>query len=474
MAKTDKRVHTATAVKDPNVKLSFLERLGYGAGDYAGNLVYSAISAFLLVYYTNVVGASAAAAASIIAISKFFDGVSDLVMGYIIDRTHTKIGKAKPWIQRLFIPLAVCEVLMFTVPSSWASGAQLAYMFLTYNLVSTVFYTGINVPYATMQGLMTTNQYERGVLGTFRNLLATAGTMTINTVMYKMTAFFGGGDVYTQRGWTLTTIVLMLVFCAVTIFQLATTHERVDSYSTDQEGKEEKVSFGKGLKALVTNRYWLLLIVMIFSMYFMMSTFFGSAAYYAQYILGSTDYYTPVSNALSLAQILTLFATPFVMKKVGKRNTALLGAVISGAGFLINGFVGDSVAAVTALSAVKGIGFGMMGGTMFGMLQDAITYGEWQVGFNHAGMGNAASSFCMKIGSGIGTAALGWILGAGGFDAQMAVQSAAGANAIRVAFVWVPVITSVISIVVLLFFDLDKKYAAIAKDLAEGRHKNDA
>ncbi len=224
----------------------------------------------------------------------------------------------------------------------------------------------------------------------------------------------------------------------------------------------------------VTNRYWLLLIVMIFSMYFMMSTFFGSAAYYAQYILGSTDYYTPVSNALSLAQILTLFATPFVMKKVGKRNTALLGAVISGAGFLINGFVGDSVAAVTALSAVKGIGFGMMGGTMFGMLQDAITYGEWQVGFNHAGMGNAASSFCMKIGSGIGTAALGWILGAGGFDAQMSVQSAAGANAIRVAFVWVPVITSVISIVVLLFFDLDKKYAAIAKDLAEGRHKNDA
>lgn len=170
---------------NPNAKLSFLERFAYGMGDYAGNLVYSAISAFLLVYYTNVVGASAAAAASIIAISKFFDGVSDLIMGYIVDHTHSKWGKARPWIARLCIPLAVCTVLMFTVPSSFAGSVQIAYMFLTYNLVSTVFYTGINVPYAAMHGLMTTNQYERGLLGNFRNLLATAGTMTINTVVLK-------------------------------------------------------------------------------------------------------------------------------------------------------------------------------------------------------------------------------------------------------------------------------------------------
>lgn len=197
---------------NPNAKLSFVERFGYGVGDYAGNLVYSAISAFLLVYYTNVVGANAAAAASIIAISKIFDGISDLVMGYIIDHTHSKWGKARPWIARLCIPLAVCTVLMFSVPSSFAGKAQLAYMFLTYNLVSTIFYTGINVPYATMNGLMTTNQYERGLLGNFRMLLATAGTMTINTVVLKLTTAFGGGDAYSQKGWTLTFVLLMLVF----------------------------------------------------------------------------------------------------------------------------------------------------------------------------------------------------------------------------------------------------------------------
>lgn len=99
---------------------------------------------------------------------------------------------------------------MFSVPASFAGTTQIVYMFLTYNLVSTVFYTGLNVPYATMQGLMTTNQYERGLLGNFRNLLETAGTMTINTVVLKMTAFFGGGDAYTQQGWTLTVAVLMI------------------------------------------------------------------------------------------------------------------------------------------------------------------------------------------------------------------------------------------------------------------------
>ena len=85
---THKEVLMKETNMNPNAKLSFLERFAYGMGDYAGNLVYSAISAFLLVYYTNVVGASAAAAASIIAISKFFDGVSDLIMGYIVDHTY--------------------------------------------------------------------------------------------------------------------------------------------------------------------------------------------------------------------------------------------------------------------------------------------------------------------------------------------------------------------------------------------------
>ena len=458
---------------NPNAKLSFLERFAYGIGDYAGNLVYSAISAFLLVYYTNVVGASAAAAAaaaSIIAFSKLLDGVSDLAMGYIVDHTHSKWGKARPWIARLCIPLAVCTVLMFSVPTSLEGKAQIAYMFLTYNLVSTIFYTGINVPYATMHGLITTNQYERGLLGNFRNLLATAGTMTINTVVMKMTTAFGGGDAYSQKGWTLTIIVLMIVFILLNMFTFFVCKERVVEQNTEK--KEEKVSFVKGLSCLVKNKYWLLMVVALFSMYFMMSCFFGSAFYFTKYNMNNEGYYSMVANLLSIAQIVTLFITPFVMKKISKRNVFMAGMCISTIGFVLSAFT-TNYAIICASSVIKGMGFGCAGATMFGCLQDAITYGEWYNGYGTAGMGNAASSFCMKVGSGVGTAALGWILGAGGFDAEAAVQSASSISAITISFAWVPVITSVICIVCMFFFDLDKKYDQAVADLAQGRHRTD-
>lgn len=355
---------------DPNARLSFLERFAYGIGDYAGNLVYSAISAFLLVYYTNVVGANAGTAASIIAFSKILDGISDLVMGYIVDHTHSKYGKARPWIARLCVPLAVSTVLMFSVPAGITGTVRIVYMFLTYNLVSTIFYTGINVPYATMNSLMTLNRYERGLPGNFRMLLATAGTMTINTVVMKMTGFFGGGDAYTQRGWTLTFVVLMIVFVILNMFMFFTCKERVHEEQEDKEEKKSDVSFIKGLAGLFKNKYWVLMVIALFSMYFMMSCFFGSALYFTKY-----------------------------------------------------------------------------------------------------NMGNAASSFCMKVGSGIGTAALGWILDAGGFDAALETQSASALNAISLSFVWVPIITTVICVICMIFFNLDKVYDTVLKDLAAGKHR---
>lgn len=121
-------------------------------------------------------------------------------MGRIVDRTHSRWVKARPWMLRMCVPLAISTVLMFSVPTSLEGRVQIAYIFLTYNLVSTIFYTALNVPYASLQGLMTTNQYERGLLGNFRMLLATAGTMTVNTFVMKICTFFGKGDQYSPRG----------------------------------------------------------------------------------------------------------------------------------------------------------------------------------------------------------------------------------------------------------------------------------
>ena len=157
------------------------ERLAYGCGDFSSNIMYSAMAAFLMFYYTDYVGVSAAVVGTIMLVSRLFDGISDLVMGIIIDRTRSPFGKARVWILRLVIPYAIGTVLLFAVPNGWSETAKYIYIFFSYNLAFTVLFTGINLPYATLTALMTQDQYERSVLSIFRMILATCGTLFIKT-----------------------------------------------------------------------------------------------------------------------------------------------------------------------------------------------------------------------------------------------------------------------------------------------------
>jgi GPH family glycoside/pentoside/hexuronide:cation symporter len=137
--------------------------------------------------------------------------------------------------------------------------------------------------------------------------------------------------------------------------------------------------------------------------------------------------------------------------------------------FVLTALAGQNVAIVVAANVLKGAGFGFGAATMFGMLQDSITYGQWLTNVAAIGMGNAASSFAMKIGSGLGTAVLGWILSAGGFDVDP--TSASAIMSINVSCIWVPVITCAIGLICLILFDLDKKYNLILEDLQQGKWK---
>lgn len=464
---------------DPRGKLSFKERLGYSFGGYGINITYSLLSSFLLVYYVSVVKANPVVAAGVIAFSRIFDGVSDLIMGYIVDNTKSKYGKARPWILRLSLPLAVCTVLLFGAPSSLSGAGITAYMFITYNLVATVFYTGMSVPFNSMNGFMTLVQYERGLLGNLQFITSTAATMTLNTILLRMTRYFGNGEQYSNGGWRVSIAILMAVAVICNIFCFLLCRERVtenaEMVAKEQNEKEEnqegKVPVWAIIKGLVTNRYWIITIILMFMLNIMMSTFFGSGVYFAQYRLNNTDLYTPLSNALSMAQILTMFATPFVMRKMSKRNLTLMGLVVTTVGFAGTAFAVNSVAALIALSVIKGIGFGAIAAPMYGMLQDAITYGEWKNGFTAVGMGNAAASFCQKIGSGLGSALLGWVLAAGNFSADPTSVSAI--QSINFAFIWIPSICTVITFVAICLYDLDKKYDKISADLTAGKHKGD-
>ncbi|MCD7917257.1 MAG: MFS transporter [Clostridiales bacterium] len=286
-------------------------------------------------------------------------------------------------------------------------------------------------------------------------------------MVLQLAGFFGGGDRYTQRGWTLTFVTLMVLFIVLNLVTFYFCKERVVEDATEEN--QAGPSILECLKSLVKNKYWLLMVVFLFSDYFMMSTFFGSAAYFAEYVLGDANLYATLANSLSAAQIVTMFATPFVMKYIGKRYTALIGMGGCVASFVLTSLAGTNLTLLVLCNVLKGAAFGCCGASMFGLLQDSITYGSWLTGVKATGMGNAASSFCMKIGSGIGTAALGWILSAGNFDANP--NGAASIAAINVSYVWVPVITCAISVACMVFFDLDKYYDRAISDLAEGKWK---
>ena len=214
------------------------ERFCYGCGDFGCNIIYTAMSAFLLFYYTDYAGVSAAAVGTIMLISRVFDGVSDIIMGTIVDRTRSKYGKARVWMLRMCVPFALAGILLFSVPTFLGSTAKLVYVFITYNLVSTVVYTAINVPYSSLNALMTQDPYERSVLSIFRNLLATAGTLLINLVTLPLVEFFGDN----AAAWTKTFAVLGVLAVVAFLLTFIGTKERVHAVS-ELNGETEKISF---------------------------------------------------------------------------------------------------------------------------------------------------------------------------------------------------------------------------------------
>ena len=200
----------ATKHNDPNARLGWGERLGYGSGQLGMNAINAVIGSFLTIYFTNAALLDAGIIASIIAVSKVFDGISDLIMGNIVDRTKSRFGKARVWLMRMCIPFAVTTVLLFTVPSNWPEMAKYVYVFIFYNLVNTVCFTSMAVPYYSMISLMTKNAYERGMLGNVQQIFQTLANVIINSVFVVMlTAFTDNTEnIYTQRAFTLTMIVI--------------------------------------------------------------------------------------------------------------------------------------------------------------------------------------------------------------------------------------------------------------------------
>ena len=445
-------------------KLTFsklLERFSYGCGDFGCNIIYTAMSAFLMFYYSDYAGVNTLAVGTIMLVSRVFDGVSDIIMGVIVDRTKSRFGKARPWLLRMCIPFAVSGILLFSVPASMGDTAKLVYVFITYNLTSTVIYTAINVPYSSLNALMTQDPYERSVLSIFRNVLATCGTLLINLVTLPLVQFFGDN----ASAWTKTFFVLGFLAIVAFLINFAFCKERVKPASADESGKAQDVPVKEGILALFKNKYWIMMtcVLALFFLYYAING--GTTVYYAKEILGDENLVSTVNGIYNAIQIIGMFLIAQLVKKYGKRNVFSIGLVLATIGMLVLELGGGTMPIIVISSLIRGVGNACGGATMWAMVSDTIDYGEWKTGYRTEGLVNSACSFGYKIGNGVGSALLGLILEIGGYVGDAAVQTASAVSAIRLCFVWIPIGVFAACFVILRFYNLDKEFTGIISDL---------
>lgn len=445
-----------------SASLSIRERVSYGFGGMGNAIVLAVVSTYLMFFYTDVVGLNAGIIGTILLASKVFDGISDLVMGYIVDRTNSRFGKARCWQLWLCVPYAVSGVLLFLLQASWPETIKYIYVFVTYNLVSTIFFTGVCVPYNAMNCLITSSQYERGVLGTTNVMGNVIGQIIVNTFMLKLVGAFGNN----QTAWILATAVFGVIGIAAHLICFTQTVERNAGSEAEEEPK-----FLESVKSLLKNKYWLIVTGIATTQFFVVGVATAITMYFASSVLHNEGAVAGLLNGMNIAQIFAFFASFVIIGKLGKGGSYRLGFILSVVSYALQIPAGDNYMFLVACSALRGAGVGIASACLGGMISDTIEYGDWKTGVRCVGVGNAANTFAQKIGNGVGSAAVGWILAAAGYQGSVAQESASAVAAINGCYTVIPLVCSVIIVILACFYDLDKIYPKMIKELQERNAK---
>lgn len=457
----------------PDAAIPLYEQIGYLAGATSVGTYSVLFGAFVLVYYTNVAHINPGLAASIIAISRIFDGISDLIMGRMVDNTKSKYGKARPWYLRVIIPAIICALLVFWQPSGLNGTFQMIYVFLTYNLAVTVCNTVMAVPDQSFVSYATMNAKSRSLLGGMHMLgVNVIVSLVVTSNFLKISTAFGNGDAYTQAGFLKTVIVFLIMYAVLSVICFLVVRERVSDIREDDDSDtvQEKIPVKTTMKSLFQNKYWLICTGITILVYILLGCSNGTTVYYTQYVMNDLNLQSSITQIYTLTMLAAMMVTiAFIILKLGKRNTIILGTIIAAIGYALPLFA-NSPAALHIGGALRGVGFGISSVPTGSILQDSLTYGLWKDGFSAVGMGNAAGSFANKLGNAFGTAILGWALQMGGFVSTAAVQTASAQKAITFMYATLPAIICVAMMVLALIYDLDgEKYNRIENDIKSGK-----
>ena len=451
--------------KDPNI--GFVEKFSYGLGDFASQMLYSPTGSILIYYYTEFVNVNIAVVATIMLLSRFLDGLSDLFVGWLIEHTKSPYGKARAWLIRMLIPFFIAMVAMFSVPPGMSDWLKYVYIFVSYNFAITVVYTAINLPYGSMTTTMTNDSYQRSIIVIYRMLLATAGNTLTMIVTLPMVEFFGND----QTAWTITFMILGAVACFCFFLTFAFCHERI---VTPAPEKSDLKTTLKVIKGLFHNKYWIMLTFAMLTT-FTADTVFGTAnTYYCRYFLDNPNHigtFATIMNVFKVGSMILIL--PIMLRSIGKRNALMFAcAVIACAAFIR--FIDPYSATVAFIAAaIWGFGQGFTYACVFAMLPDCVEYGEYIDHERHEGMVYSGASFGMKLAAGLGAVLASTVMQFGGYVNGATEQTAVAMNTILLATTVLPAGLFILGIVSVLGYKLDKIYPEIIKELQRRKVEGD-
>ena len=464
-------------------KVSVIEKTAYGLGDMASNLFYQTFTMFLLYFYTDVFGISAAAAGTMFLVVRMLDTFYDPIVGMLADRTKSKYGKFRPWILYTVVPFGVIGFMTFFTPEL-ATSAKLVYAYVTYTAMMFIYST-INVPYGALMAVMTNNSLERTSLSAFRSISAFIGGLIVQGFTLKLVHYFGllkahsDGSVNEQFGFS----AAMGIYSSLAVVMFLTTFffckERVHPVS------DEKSSLKKDVKDLFTNVPWLILTLVGIMTCLFVAIRNGSIIYYFKYYVNNActaelfgfkigadalvSTFMVVGTACSiLGTIMLKPMAAWVGKKRVYMGSMMLGTVLSLAYYFLDK---DQISLMFLFQALCNLAIGPAMAMMWSMYADTADYSEWKTGRRATGLIYSSANFAQKFGWSIGGAIAGYLLAYYGFVANAPITTETE-NGVRVLFSIMPAFWSVIAVIALFFYQLDEqKVIDINIDLAKLKEK---
>ena len=503
-------------------RLSVMEKTGYAMGDAAANLVWRGALAYLAVFYTDTFGLTASAAALLFLVVRLSDGITDIIMGMIADRTQTSWGKFRPWIFVSTPFLGLFMVLCFTTPDFSPTG-KLVYAYITY-IGLTLAYTFNNVPYSALMGVMTPSDRERTKLSSYRFAGAFLGGLAVMGGLPELVRFFGNGDSALGYQYAMYCFAgLLIVLMSITV---KTTKERVQipvakDANLKQEMKDmskllpfvvlplfaitvffyyrtlwaflaaaiafsltylaikkllaieehERTASQRDIIDLLTNKPWLILLGMGFLTMMYNGIKYGVIAYYFKYVIGNEVAAGSYFAALLIVSVVGAFATSFLVDKLGRKNTFIIALIASSLFTCIIFWAPTHNATwVFIFGCLSEFFAAMMPTLFFAMLGDSADYSEWKTGRRATGLFYSAGTFVQKTGGGFAGALVLVVLAGYGYDSQVSESISNALPGMTLLMSFIPAGFGILATVLMFWYPIsDAEQKKMTLDLIERR-----